>query len=435
MIALLPFILLLLLLSIGPTLAAKPWHKYYPVICLFFVAYIMVFTFSTTDHASHNLMHTFSEYVTFISMLAALYFATGGIVIHTDENGTPEANVILLLIGAILASFIGTTGAAMVLIRPFIEMNKSRLQPYQKIFFIFIVCNAGGMLSPIGDPPLFMGFIKGVPFFWITTKTLPFWILTQVFLLSMFYYYDKKKNPIQYDHNPGIFNYKIEGIKNIAFLFISLCVIFLDPNIKAFSWLPYIPIGTYKISFIRELILLGMAWASYRYTDQELLKKNEFTLEPIKEVAFIFIALFFTMAPALQQLSIWASHPDFKNTISIDSLYWFTGFCSSILDNAPSYLSALSIAMASVGLRISILEDVHQFIHGPHASYLVSISIASVLFGAFTYIGNAPNFMVKAVAEQRKLQMPGFIEYILKYSIPILIPVLLANYVLLRIIY
>lgn len=430
-----PFLLFLLLIALGPILFQNWWHRYYKHTALFFTVLIIALVMLFQQEHSYSLIHTTFEYLSFITLLASLYFATAGIVIKTDENGTPLANTILLLIGAMLASIIGTTGAAMLLIRPFIGMNKNRLQPYQKVLFIFIVCNAGGMLSPIGDPPLFMGFLKGIPFFWITLKTFPFWLLSNGLLLAVFYYLDKTKNTIQFDHNPGILNLKIEGKRNISFLVLTLLILFLDPNIPGMEWLPSLAFHGYKLSFIREILLLVLAWASYNYTDKALMKKNDFTTEPIKEVAFIFLALFFTMSPALLLIAQWANLPMVKGYMSNDLLYFATGICSSVLDNAPSYLTAMSAAMGSVGLDINFRNDVLLFIQQSTFSKVVTISIASVLFGACTYLGNAPNFMVKAVAEQKGVKMPSFFEYIIKYTLPILVPILVANWLLMRMMY
>lgn len=430
-----PFVFFLLLIALGPILFQKWWHQYYKHTAIVFTVGVIILVILFQQEHSQALIHTAFEYASFITLLASLYFATAGIVIKTDENGTPFANSIVLLIGAVLASIIGTTGAAMILIRPFILMNKNRLLPYQKILFIFIVCNAGGMLSPIGDPPLFMGFLKGIPFFWITLKTFPFWLLSNGLLIAVFYYLDRTKNPIQFDHNPGILNLKIEGKRNITFLVLTLILLFLDPNIKGMEWLPSIAFHGHKLSFIREILLLVLAWASYNYTDKALMRKNDFTTEPIKEVAFIFLALFFTMSPALLLIAQWANLPAVKGYITNDLLYLATGLCSSVLDNAPSYLTAMSAAMGSIGLDINSRTDVLLFIQNKSFSQVVVISVASVIFGACTYLGNAPNFMVKAVAEQKGIKMPSFFEYIFKYTLPILVPILVANWILMKLIY
>ena len=433
-ISILPFVFLLVLVAVGPLYFEKLWHRSYTYLTIFLGTVILAY-YSIYLKDTEHCIHAVLEYVSFISLLAALFFASGGIIIRTDENGTPIANVMLLVIGAILASVIGTTGAAMVLIRPFINLNKNRLAAYQKVFFIFIVCNAGGLLSPIGDPPLFIGFLKGVPFFWIFLKTLPFWLLSNGLLIGLFYYIDKTKNPIQFDNSPGILNLKIKGFKNIFFLFITLIVVFLDPNIAGMEWLPCIHLEGTKLSFIREIILLVMCFLAYKYTDKALLKKNDFTIAPIKEVAFIFFGLFMTMMPVIEWIEHLVSRPELGHLVNKNILFWSTGLLSAILDNAPTYLDSMSAALGSVNLDINRPNDVLQFLASPAFVDVVAISVSSVIFGAFSYLGNAPNLMVKAIAEQKGVKMPSFFEYIIKYSIPILLPIVFLNWLLLLLLY
>ncbi len=433
-ISILPFVFLLVLVAVGPLYFEKLWHRSYTYLTIFLGTVILAY-YSIYLKDTEHCIHAVLEYVSFISLLAALFFASGGIIIRTDENGTPIANVMLLVIGAILASVIGTTGAAMVLIRPFINLNKNRLAAYQKVFFIFIVCNTGGLLTPIGDPPLFIGFLKGVPFFWIFLKTLPFWLLSNGLLIGLFYYIDKTKNPIQFDNSPGILNLKIKGFKNIFFLFITLIVVFLDPNIAGMEWLPCIHLEGTKLSFIREIILLVMCFLAYKYTDKALLKKNDFTIAPIKEVAFIFFGLFMTMMPVIEWIEHLVSRPELGHLVNKNILFWSTGLLSAILDNAPTYLDSMSAALGSVNLDINRPNDVLQFLASPAFVDVVAISVSSVIFGAFSYLGNAPNLMVKAIAEQKGVKMPSFFEYIIKYSIPILLPIVFLNWLLLLLLY
>ncbi len=433
-ISILPFVFLLVLVAVSPLYFEKLWHRSYTYLTIFLGTVILAY-YSIYLKDTEHCIHAVLEYVSFISLLAALFFASGGIIIRTDENGTPIANVMLLVIGAILASVIGTTGAAMVLIRPFINLNKNRLAVYQKVFFIFIVCNTGGLLTPIGDPPLFIGLLKGVPFFWIFLKTLPFWLLSNGLLIGLFYYIDKTKNPIQFDNSPGILNLKIKGFKNIFFLFITLIVVFLDPNIAGMEWLPCIHLEGTKLSFIREIILLVMCFLAYKYTDKALLKKNDFTIAPIKEVAFIFFGLFMTMMPVIEWIEHLVSRPELGHLVNKNILFWSTGLLSAILDNAPTYLDSMSAALGSVNLDINRPNDVLQFLASPAFVDVVAISVSSVIFGAFSYLGNAPNLMVKAIAEQKGVKMPSFFEYIIKYSIPILLPIVFLNWLLLLLLY
>ena len=432
--SILPFVVLLILIALGPLLFEKWWHRSYPFISIGMAGIILGFYLFYLHDITHSL-HTLAEYLSFITLLAALYFASGGIVVHTDEIGTPRTNIILLGIGAILASIIGTTGAAMILIRPFINMNKKRLGAYQKVFFIFLVCNAGGLLTPIGDPPLFIGFLKGVPFFWILQKVWPFWLLTNALLIGLFYLIDKRKNPIEPTFKSHPFQLRIEGGKNIIFLLVAILLVFLDPNIKGMNWLPAFHLHTYKISFIREILLLIICLLSYRLTDKKLLEQNEFTITPIKEVAFLFFGLFITMMPVLQWVQQISAQPTMANSINQHNLFWLTGVLSAFLDNAPTYLNSISAAMGAAGLDVNIQQDVLSFLDSSSFVQVIAISIAAVLFGAFTYLGNAPNLMVKAIAEQKGIKMPSFFEYIFKYAVPILLPIVILNWILFYFIY
>jgi Na+/H+ antiporter NhaD/arsenite permease-like protein len=425
----LPFAVLLVLIALGPLLFERWWHRAYPVISVG-LASIIIGYYLFSIHDLPQCIHPLAEYLSFITLLAALYFASGGIVIQTDEIGAPTSNIILLGTGAILASMIGTTGAAMILIRPFINMNKQRLGAYQKVFFIFIVCNAGGLLTPIGDPPLFIGFLKGVPFFWISRQAWPFWLLTNALLIGLFYVIDKRNNQTKPPVKKSHFKLKIEGGKNIIFLVVAILLVFLDPNIKGMYWVPAFHLHESRISFIREILLILICVLSYRLTDKKLLHRNEFTLSPIKEVAFLFFGLFLTMMPVLQWVQHLSAQPNMANYMNQHNLFWLTGALSAILDNAPTYLNSMSAAMGAVGLNVNQQQDVLTFLDSHLFVQVVGISVAAVLFGAFTYLGNAPNLMVKAIAEQKGIKMPSFFEYIFKYSIPILLPIILLNWLL-----
>lgn len=432
--SLVPFAVLLILIALGPLLFEKWWHRAYPAVSVA-LAFTILGYYLFFVHDLPQCIHTLAEYLSFITLLAALYFASGGIVIQTDEIGSPTANILLLGTGAILASLIGTTGAAMILIRPFINMNKKRLGAYQKVFFIFIVCNAGGLLTPIGDPPLFIGFLKGVPFFWISQRAWPFWLLTNALLIGLFYFIDKSKNPVESPFKIHHLKLKIEGRKNIFFLSLAVLLVFLDPNIKGMNWVPAFHLHAYRISFIREILLLLICVLSYRLTDKKLLDRNEFTLTPIKEVAFLFFGLFITMIPVLQWVQHISAQPKMANSINQHNLFWLTGALSAILDNAPTYLNSMSAAIGAVGLNVNQHQDVLSFLDSHLFVQVVAISIAAVLFGAFTYLGNAPNLMVKAIAEQKGIKMPSFFEYIFKYSIPILLPIIILNWLLFYLLY
>ncbi len=420
-----PFILLLAMIATGPLFFERFWHHNYPKIAVI-LAGVIVLYYVFVIHNVHAPIHAFFEYVQFISLLTGLFIASGSIMISVDKKSTPFTNVMLLLTGAVIANIIGTTGASMLLIRPFLRLNKGRIQAYHIIFFIFIVSNVGGALTPIGDPPLFLGFLKGVPFEWTLTHNLPAWFFAIIVLLIVFYFFDIKNKKVVSDEGKSG-KVCITGGVNFAWLAIVVGAVFLDPNV--FDWVPAIHYDGQKFSFLREIIMLTVAGMSYKIADKDLLKKNDFSFEPIKEVAFIFIGIFGTMMPALEMVGNYAQSPEGAALITHNTLYWGTGLLSGILDNAPTYLNFLAAAMASSGANINNIEHVRQFAAGGYEDSILllqSISIAAVFFGAMTYIGNGPNFMVKSIAEQLGIKMPSFFGYIIRFSIPILLPIFIV---------
>lgn len=442
-----PFILLLLMIATGPLFYAHFWHKNYPIIAAVLGSITVIYYLAFLGDAHHPI-HAFFEYFSFIALIAALFVASGGILIKVDKEGTPMANVILLIIGAALANVIGTTGASMLLIRPFVRLNQHRVKPYHIVFFIFMVSNVGGVLTPIGDPPLFLGFLKGVPFFWTATHLWPKWIFGIALLSIIFYFIDRKNHASNKDNAPTEYSGKIQikGVRNALFLLITIIAVFMDPNVV--DWLPGIlnneanhswSIGsmaslspevaqhTAAFSFIRELIMITAAVLAFKTADKECLKGNEFDFEPIKEVGFLFIGIFATMMPALQLISEFANSDGGQKLVNTDSLYWFTGMLSGVLDNAPTYLNFLAAGMGKLGLDIGSQANVLQYTTDA-VTELMAISVGAVFFGAFTYIGNAPNFMVKSIAEQIGIKMPSFVGYVVRYSFPILMPVLLLTW-------
>lgn len=428
-----PFVVLLLMIATGPLFYAKIWHHYYPHISVVLGAITAFYYLVILNEFGHPV-HSFFEYFSFIALLTALFVASGGILIKVDKKGTALTNVILLVIGAAIANVIGTTGASMLLIRPFIRLNKGRIKAYHIVFFIFMVSNVGGCLTPIGDPPLFLGFLKGIDFFWTTTNLWQYWILGISLLAAIFYFMDKRNTDFDEDAQED-FTGKIEivGVKNVIFLAITIGAVFIDPNVIEMPSWAYVSYHGDKFSYIREIIMLGTAVAAYKMADKTALKGNEFNFEPIREVAFLFIGIFATMMPALQLIGEFAAGEG-QSLITSDSLYWLTGSLSGVLDNAPTYMNFLSAGMGKVGLDISNIDHVKEFQamsteSGATAEgFLLAISVSAVFFGAFTYIGNAPNFMVKAIAEQNGIEMPSFVAYIVKYSLTILLPVLLVTW-------
>jgi len=424
-----PFILLLAMIATGPLLYETFWHKHYPkvsiVLALGVIGYYLLVL-----HNYIKPVEAMMEYIQFIALIGALYMASSGILIRIQQAATPGVNIALLLGGALLANLIGTTGASMLLIRPYLRLNRDKLKVYHVVFFIFMVSNIGGALTPIGDPPLFLGFLKGVPFFW----TLKYNFLPCLFalsLLSMFFLLLERNKNIDMSVNvnreqkgPKL---QITGKRNFIWLLLIIAAVFIDPTIV--SWVPAIHYHGHDFSFVREIILIVIGFLSYYYAKPGVLKANEFSFAPIKEVILIFIGIFGTMIPALSLIGSFAQSEAGIALITPHSLYWGAGLFSSVLDNAPTYLNFLAASMASQGADMLEAADVYTYAMSTHFPQsilrLKAISIASVFFGAMTYIGNGPNFMVKSIAEQLGTKMPPFFSYIVYFALPFLLPTLI----------
>lgn len=412
-----PFIVLLLMIATGPIFYPHFWEHHYPKVAIA-LGIVTIIYYLVALNDSESLLHSLTEYLSFIALLGSLFVAAGGILLRVDKKATPFVNVLFLLFGAVISNIIGTTGAAMLLIRPFIKMNRNRIKPYHIIFFIFIVSNIGGALTPIGDPPLFVGFLRGVPFFWVIVNVWYIWLPTVIAVLAVFFLFDffNKGNDNDQDEEEE-YTGKIEfkGMKNVGYLVIIIIAVFIDPNV--ISWVPSLaplPFG------IREIIMFSVVYFSFKGADQEILKANEFDFEPIKEVAYLFIGIFMTMIPALQLIAHEANV--LADKLNAGVFYWATGALSGFLDNTPTYLNFLSAALGKAGLDVNIKADVVEFVRDD-VIYLKAISVAAVFFGSMTYIGNGPNFMVKSICERAGIEMPSFFTYMIKYSIPILIPI------------
>ena len=409
-----PFITLLLMIATGPLFYHKFWEKHYPKIAIL-LGIITVGYYLLVLHDIHTPLHTLDEYISFIALLGSLFVASGGILIKIDRKSTPLLNCIIFLFGAVIANIIGTTGASMLLIRPFLKLNKDRIKSYHIVFFIFIVSNIGGALTPIGDPPLFLGFLKGVEFFWVIEHVWYIWLPTVIAIILIFYVIDSRNMPEVSDKKNYTGKIGFKGINSVFFLAIIIVSVFIDPAV--ISWVPSfdpVPIG------IREIIMISIIFLSYKTAKPEILNANEFDFEPIKEVAYLFVGIFATMMPALQLIAEAAKVNGQALTPGV--FYWATGSLSAFLDNAPTYLNFLSAEMGKFNLDVNIPRQVLQF-ELEHPIYLSAISVASVFFGAMTYIGNGPNFMVKSISERAGIRMPSFFGFLVKYSIPILLPI------------
>ena len=420
--SIIPFVMMLLSIAIIPLINGKWWHHNFSKVSIIIgvpmALAVMAFNWEW-------LYHTSLEYMAFISLLASLFIVSGGILIKENLRVSPYANSSILLIGAILASLIGTTGASMLLIRPMIRLNKGRKNKVHVIvFFIFIIANIGGSLTPFGDPPLFLGFLKGVPFFW-TLKLFPAWLFNTAVLTTLFFIIDSWLLSREHTHNvkelPKGRMLEIDG--KINFLFLLGIIV----GVLIYSKLPSNMNLLLKDSI--QIIIFGfMAFLSIRFTPKKYREKNGFSWFPIKEVAILFAAIFASMIPVLKLLE---SNGQSLGVHEPWQFFWTTGILSSFLDNAPTYLTFLSTAKTvsidfiAQGIPFVTLNDGGMIAE----NLLLAISMGAVFMGANTYIGNGPNFMVKSIAEEAKIAMPSFFGYML-WSVLILIPLFILNTIL-----
>jgi Na+/H+ antiporter NhaD/arsenite permease-like protein len=403
----LPFFVLLAGIAILPLLAPNWWARRYGHFALTLGAAVVIYYVGFFG-GGERMLHTAHEYLSFIALVGSLFVVSGGIHIGLRGEFTPHQNVALLAIGSVIANIVGTTGAAMILIRPYLRGNHWRFQPYHIVFFIFIVANCGGALTPIGDPPLFLGYIRGVPFLWVLEHLWYKWALAIILLLAAFYAIDRrdyhkqsKRKRLEAERPDRM---RIEGLINLVFIAVIVGAAFIQ-----------------QPQFLREALMIGAAVASYFLTPRRVHKLNEFHFHPIVEVAILFAGIFACMVPTLDWLS---ANAHMLGLETPRAFYWSTGSLSAVLDNAPTYLNFLAAAMGVSGLAVDSPADVLTFA-ATHAHFLRAISISAVFFGAMTYIGNGPNFMCKAIADHAGVKTPSFVDYILRYSLPILLPVLL----------
>ena len=419
-----PFLIMLLAIAVGPVILGKWWDKNKNKLLVSIILSIPVVVYMLENGLSTNLINTVvHDYVPFIILLGSLFIITGGIHVSGDIKATPRNNVLFMGIGYVLAAFMGTTGAAMLLIRPMINTNQERkYTTHTMLFFIAAIANCGGLLTALGDPPLFMLYLRGAEFSWFFTL-FPEWAFTGVLLLSIYYfvdrYYYKKEEWIDLAED-SIQQQPIRVTGNINFLFllgVILAVAFINKgNIPAMEqentpiWLEY----------IREIILVILATLSLYYTKSEVRKDNSFSWTPITEVACLFLGIFVTMSPAL----IWLAN----NAVSFGlteprQFLYASGVLSSFLDNTPTAVAFYDLARGLVagGLPPFLSESIR--VAGVPEILLKAICVGSVFFGSMTYIGNGPNFMVKSIAEERGIKMPSFFAYMFKFSLIVLLPI------------
>ena len=433
-----PFAGLLLCIAVMPLVKGEWWEAHQPLVVVLWIL-VMVIPFALlygVGSAAETVLEcTVNDYLTFIVLLFGLFCVSGNITMEGDFAGSPRINVGLLALGTLLASCIGTTGASMLMVRPVIKMNSwRRRKSHIMIFFIFMVSNMGGCLTPIGDPPLLMGFMRGVPFFW-SLHLFPVLIFNMVILLFVFYHLDKRnyRRDIAEGRKPDISKpgteFRIDGLHNITFLIMIVAAVILSgvlPGMPAFQDAAGNARGIHifgevSLSFpslIEIVLILLAAFLSFKTTDKEVRVKNHFTWGAIKEVAVLFIGIFITMQPALMLLK--AVGPNLGITEPYQ-MFWATGALSSFLDNTPTYLVFLTTA-GTLGFTGGIATTLGTL----PAKMLSAISCGAVFMGANTYIGNAPNFMVKSISDENGVNMPSFFGYML-WSVAVLIPVFIID--------
>ena len=394
--AVVPFVAMLLAIAVCPLWVSHWWESNRNKLVLACVLGVPVVGLYAA-RGPHVLLETAEEYVSFMLLLSALYVIAGGTRLSGDLEATPLANTTFLAAGSVLASFLGTTGASMVLIRPVLQTNGQRTRmTHTVVFFIFLVSNVGGLLTPLGDPPLFLGYLRGVPFTW-TFRLLPHWLFTVGLLLLVYFIWDS----VAYGWEPARAIVRDEGERRPLRLQGTLNFVWLAGVVLAVALLhaPW-----------REALILVVAGLSLWLTPREVHRENEFSAGPMIEVAVLFFGIFLTMIPALDILR---SRGGELGVVKPWQFFWAAGLLSSFLDNAPSYLTFLALGQ---GLRLA-----DEVVGVPHA-ILAAISVGAVFMGANTYIGNAPNFMVKAIAEASRVRMPSFFGYMV-YSGSILLPI------------
>ena len=427
-----PFAGTLMSIALLPLLMPIFWHHHFGKITAFWsLAFLLPFAaVFGPGIATASFMHALlAEYIPFVILLTALFTVAGGIYIRGNLHGTPALNTIILAIGAVLASFMGTTGASMLLIRPLIRANDNRKHTaHIVIFFIFIVSNVGGSLTPLGDPPLFLGFLKGVDFFWTLQAIFPETLFLLAALLVLFFildnwYYHRREETLQRDPTPDTRSIGFDGKINFLLLGAVIALVLLSGFWKS-------PVS-FNISgtevglpgIVRDLGLIGVALLSLAFTPRKVHDDNQFGWAPMQEVAKLFAGIFLTIVPVIAMLKAGVNGP-FGAIVSAVTrpdgspdpamYFWATGILSSFLDNAPTYLVFFNTAGGDPAVLMTTL-----------APTLAAISAGAVFMGANTYIGNAPNLMVKAIAEDRGVNMPSFFGYML-WSVGILIPLLVV---------
>jgi Na+/H+ antiporter NhaD/arsenite permease-like protein len=423
-----PFAGILLSIALMPLLVPQFWHHHFgKVTVAWSLAFLVPFAaMYGVGLAGSNLVHALlAEYIPFIILLTALFTVSGGIFIRGNLHGSPGLNTSILAIGAFLASFMGTTGASMLMIRPLIRANDNRKHvAHVVVFFIFIVANAGGSLTPLGDPPLFLGFLKGVDFFWTVKTLLPETLFLVGSLLLIFFvldswFYHKREELLPMDPTPDSRQIGFDGKVNFALLGGVVCLVLMSGLWKSSVVFDIAGTEVALQSVLRDVGLIAITLLSLKLTPSQVHDDNQFSWGPIQEVAKLFAGIFLTIIPVIAMLKAGVNGPfgpvvaavtQPDGTPDVVMYFWITGLLSSFLDNAPTYLVFFNTAGGDAQVLMTTM-----------ASTLAAISAGAVFMGANSYIGNAPNLMVKAIAEDRGIKMPSFFGYMV-WSFCILIP-------------
>jgi Na+/H+ antiporter NhaD/arsenite permease-like protein len=425
-----PFAFILLSIAFFPLILPEFWHHHFGKISAFWAAALGIpFLIVFKGAALYEILHIIlADYVPFIILLWSLYTVSGGILLRGTLRGTPVVNVVILIIGTLLASWMGTTGAAMLLIRPFLRANNYRKnRTFMVVFFIFLVANVGGSLTPLGDPPLFLGFLHGVSFFW-TFKIFPHMVMVAIVLLVIYFILDTyhyRKEGVSAPEEEGVKEpLKLEGTYNFIFLAGIVGSVLMSGIV---DWGEVSTLGIHRAvqDWVRDGLLIAMGILSLVATPIRIRDDNDFTWFPIIEVAYLFIGIFITMIPCLLILKAGSQGALAFLTNGVTQplhYFWVTGVLSSFLDNAPTYLTFFNSALGAFYSGMTEAQAV-PLLMTENAIYLKAISAGAVFFGACSYIGNAPNFMVRSISEEAGTPMPSFFGYILKYSLVYLIPV------------
>ena len=433
-----PFAGLLLCIAVMPLIKPEWWEKNQALaVILWSLLFIIpsVVLNGAGETTETVLDCIVNDYLTFIVLLFGLFCVSGNITLEGNLAGSPGVNAVFLAFGTLLSSCIGTTGASMLLVRPLIKMNSWRKNKAQiMIFFIFMISNMGGCLTPIGDPPLLMGFMRGVPFFW-STHLFPVLLFNMVLLLIIFYFIDKRsyRKDIAAGLHPDIskpgVELKIEGLHNVIFLVAIVVAVILSGTLPGLPMFQNAAGKVIGIKIFKEVeltvpamieiaIILLAALLSFKTTEEKIRTQNHFTWGAIKEVAVLFIGIFITMQPALALLKTMGPELGVSEPYQ---MFWATGMLSSFLDNTPTYLVFLTTA-GTLGFTSGIATTVGTI----SVKVLTAISCGAVFMGANTYIGNAPNFMVKSISDENGVRMPSFFGYMV-WSLGILVPVFIID--------